>query len=65
MIINEREVKIHSIVSKLNYPELAEDAREVLRTFVHIEKTSAPATDAGLRCVSCLTVPLKTKLMAW
>ena len=30
---------ITDIVSKLNYPELAEDAREVLRKLVHIEKS--------------------------
>jgi two-component system, chemotaxis family, CheB/CheR fusion protein len=48
---------ITDIVSKLNYPELAEDAQEVLRKLVHIEK-SISASDG--RWFSVRIMPYRT-----
>ena len=57
---------ITDIATDLVYPELAEDAREVLRTpGLHREAGRHHATGAGFRCASCPTARWRTGSTAW
>ena len=46
---------ITDLASDLLYPELADDAREVLRKLLSRKNRSPRATDAGSPCASCPT----------
>ena len=57
---------ITDLASDLLYPELADDAQEVLRKLGFCGKSrSTRATDAGSPCASCLTARWMTGLTAW
>ena len=57
---------ITDLASDLLYPELADDAREVLRKLALRGKSrSTRAMAAGSPCASCLTARWTTALTAW
>jgi two-component system CheB/CheR fusion protein len=55
----------HRPASELHYPELADDAREVLQKLAAVEKPSARAMAAGSPCASCPIARRTTGLTAW
>src|SRR5450830_1754984 len=66
LILGDMGRPITDIVSDLIYPELVQDARDVLHTLVFCEKRMYPRSmTVGTRCVPCPTARRRTGLTAW